>query len=1011
MTHPNLLVGAALFCLAANSFAGTPAVTAGYAHSIAVSASGEVLAWGSDSEGQLGLDRLIQRSIPAPIAGLPPMWRLERGTAHYIGISRDGRAYTWGRGTEGQLGDGTRSDSSLPVVVTGLTGVTAVAGGSTHSVAATADGSVWSWGSGSGNPGDSALPTRVTGLADVVAVAAGYDDGGFNLALKRDGTVWAWGSNNHGQLGDGTTASRTAPARLPLLKDIVAISVGSGFAAALDKDGSVWAWGRNDLAQMGDNTKVDRLVPSRIPGLAGVSAIASDSATMVAIRGDGSLWMWGAVDVAPGGSWVVQSAPTPVAGVPPVASAAVWTGPIHLALTRDGGVIHFWSRGWAPAWPTELSGAIQVTTGPLNGGAVVKQDGSVWNWGSNEFGQLGGGGVNKRSVPTPVNGLSSVVSVAAGYAHSLALGVDGAVYSWGRNSCGELGDGSQWPRSKPVRVDGLPSIASIAAGKSQSFAIDRNGRLWGWGENRQGQLGDGSAGSGCQLTPKLVSGLPPLAAVAAGDTHTVALGRDGRVWAWGNNSRGQLGIGPVAESRVPTLVPGLTDVKAIAACYAFTILALKADGSIWMWGDDRNFGNGAGDPLPTPTKISVIPGAQSLSLSLWSDSVFVVSSGGQVFAWGGNARGQLGNGSFGHQSVPAAIPGLTGVSVLAAGSYSPLALKSDGSLLAWGGNEDGQLGDGTFATSAVPGLVTSPGADRPLDLDPGRAKDARTWLTAFFVTATKGGGDLAATLTDLRATGVQGEVYFSALVPSTSPLVGVVQLNSASGRAGALAGKRGGALPQASAPAATVPLALGRGGFKQTGPASAATSAFAGALTSGTQFAAYSGVAGDPLADSNAIVCMGVTTKELSAKGQVLIRPIANAGSLSGVTQCPTVQTPATLQLYRGIASGGIANLTLTATITPQPEDRGKVRQVYMWAVTPDGVQYMQTGDYRWELMREPMVPAATITVPASGDITVVAVRGLDLSRHSGTLVYVGMGLSWTDVKQFNKAGHVYTVQ
>lgn len=986
------IAGVLLLFLAGGACGAPPAVAAGLQHGLAVSSSGSVLAWGSDSEGQLGQNRLIQRDAPVAVAGLPTMTSLTRGSRHYIGVARDGRVLSWGSNDSGQLGDGSRLNSSAPVPAVGVQGATAVSGGWTHSLAVTADGSVWAWGLG-GSVGNSAVPTRVDGLSPVVSVAAGSN---FSLALKADGTVWAWGQNNSGQLGDGTRTPRSAPVQVQGLRNITAVTASFELGLALDRDGMLWSWGRNDLAQVGDDSRVDRLVPSRVAALEGVVAMSADLYVVVAVRSDGTAWTWGAVDQAADGSYITRGAPQPVLGLPPLASVSA--GGMHLGLARDGRVVRFTSRSWEAIFGSQISGAVRVTTSPLNGGAVVMQDGSVRTWGSNEYGQLGDGGVDSRPVPTPVAGLPGAVAVAAGYAHSLALAADGSVHGWGRNNSNELGDGSYRSRSTPGRVDGLPVITAIAAGESHSLALDPSGRLWAWGYNADGQIGDGASGAAYQPVPKRVEGIPAASAIAGGQRHTLALAADGSVWAWGANGAGQLGTGTTASSRVPVQVPGLTAVRAIAARWD-TSLALTQGGTVFAWGNASGFGKAG--VQTTPTRIADLAGAQGLALDGFGASAFVIGSGGTPVAWGANASGVLGDGSYAARLSPAPIAGLGNVKAISAGLGFALALEADGSLRTWGSNASGQLGDGTLATAALPGFAVAPGADRLLDLDPAQPKNALTQLLPFFVTARRGGNELQTALTDLRATGVRGEVYFSALVPADSPL------RRATGPA---AGPRA-VRPVAEPAAATVPVVLSRGGFKQTGPTEAATPAFEGPLTSGAQFAAYSGLAGDPLAGSSAIVCMGVTVPELSAKGQVLMRPVANGDSLKGVTQCPTVQTPATLQLYRGTAAGGISNLTLSATITPQPEDRGKVRQVFMWAVAPDGAQYMQTGDNLWETMREPMVPLATLTVPASGDITVVAVRGVDLTRFAGTLVYVGLGASWTEVKQLNKAGHYHTVQ
>jgi hypothetical protein len=167
----------------------------------------------------------------------------------------------------------------------------------------------------------------------------------------------------------------------------------------------------------------------------------------------------------------------------------------------------------------------------------------------------------------------------------------------------------------------------------------------------------------------------------------------------------------------------------------------------------------------------------------------------------------------------------------------------------------------------------------------------------------------------------------------------------------------------------------------------------------------------DPLSDTSVLICMGVTIPELSAKGQVLIRPIASGTAVQGVVQCPPVQTAVTISRFRVRASGPISARTIVAELDPLPEERGKLRQVFSWAVTPSGAQYMQTGPNQWEPMAEPMRAAASVALPVSGPYTLEVTRDLSLEPLAGTLVFIGVGESWDDVRNLNKAGHYYTVQ
>ncbi|RKG50096.1 kelch-like protein [Corallococcus sp. AB011P] len=329
---------------------------------------------------------------------------------------------------------------------------------------------------------------------------------------------------------------------------------------------------------------------------------------------------------------------------------------------------------------------------------ALKQDGTVWAWGSNGQGQLGDGTGADRLTPVQVQGLTGVAAFAAGSLHSLAVKQDGTVWAWGTNN-GQLGDGTTTQRLTPVQVQGLTGVAALAAGIHHTLALKQDGTVWAWGYNGQGQLGDGTITQ--RLTPVQVQGLTGVAALAAGSLHSLALKQDGTVWAWGDNTQGQLGDGTTTQRRTPVQVPGLTGVAAITGGNSHS-LALKQDGTVWAWGDNTQgqLGDGTTTQRLTPvqmqglTGIAALAGGNSHSLALKQD--------GTVWAWGDNTYGRLGDGTTTQRLTPVQVPGLTGVATLAGGASHSLALKQDGTVWAWGFNMYGRLGDGTTTQRLTP---------------------------------------------------------------------------------------------------------------------------------------------------------------------------------------------------------------------------------------------------------------------------------------------------------------------
>ena len=297
--------------------------------------------------------------------------------------------------------------------------------------------------------------------------------------------------------------------------------------------------------------------------------------------------------------------------------------------------------------------------------------------------------------------------------HTIYVKDDGTVRAWGNNSNGQLGDGSTASKNTPVQVvSGLSGMAAVSTGSGHTVALKNDGTVWAWGNNSSGQLGDGSTTS--KNTPVQVSGLSRMTAVAAGSSHTAALKNDGTVWAWGNNSNGQLGDGSTTSKNTPVQVSGLSGTTAVAAGSGHTV-ALKNDGTVWAWGNNSNgqLGDGSTTSSNIPVQVRGLSGISSgnvIALAVGYDHTVVLKNDGTAWAWGNNSTGQLGNGNITPSNIPVQVSGLSGVTAVAAGYSHSVALKSDGTVRTWGSNTKGQLGNGltngTTIDSAIPVVVS-----------------------------------------------------------------------------------------------------------------------------------------------------------------------------------------------------------------------------------------------------------------------------------------------------------------
>lgn len=296
--------------------------------------------------------------------------------------------------------------------------------------------------------------------------------------------------------------------------------------------------------------------------------------------------------------------------------------------------------------------------------------------------------------------------LAAGRAHSLLVQPDGLIYGWGDNRNGEVGDGSVTsPRKNPTRTTG--SGLQVSAGDSFSLAVDEFGVLSSWGANNLCQLGTGSAGPEVHSPGQYI--LDHMRSAAAGYGHALAVDAGGFLVAWGDNSAGQLGFGTKGGTLCTPQWSSTGNRWLSAAAGKGFSLALKADGTLWSWGDNATgqLGQGATPATPLVPK-PIAGGSRWVAFSAGMSHTLAIKDDGTLWAWGLNDQGQLGINSTSNQSSPQQVTATAGPwKAVAAGEHHSLALKADGTLWVFGDNRMGQLGlnDTTITKKTTPVLV------------------------------------------------------------------------------------------------------------------------------------------------------------------------------------------------------------------------------------------------------------------------------------------------------------------
>ncbi|MDF2692631.1 MAG: repeat domain protein [Labilithrix sp.] len=358
--------------------------------------------------------------------------------------------------------------------------------------------------------------------------------------------------------------------------------------------------------------------------------------------------------------------------------------------------------------PTEDRGELALG---FNHACARLPSGTVRCWGDNGAGQVGDGVPFDGSrpdvlKPQDVPGIKDAVAIAAGVSHTCVVHKPGTVSCWGSNFFGQLGDGTVERSSAPVKVLGLQNATTLAGGTSFTCALRTDKTVACWGANYSGQLGDGLKVDRPTATP--VKNLTGAIGIAAASDHACAVLEGGDVVCWGGNTEGQLGIGSTTESLAPTKLNALSEIAQVAAAARFSC-ARQTSGRVYCWGNNEfgQLGNGSPTTAPNPSPL-VVPSVGD-AVFIWTgiEHACAVRKTGAVACWGAAGEGQLGKGAVAANTsiaTPVAVVGLPDAVAVWTGGTRSCSIVGDGRAFCWGQNSTGQLGNGTttMAYTAVP---------------------------------------------------------------------------------------------------------------------------------------------------------------------------------------------------------------------------------------------------------------------------------------------------------------------
>ncbi|MFZ5354116.1 MAG: FecR domain-containing protein [Bacillota bacterium] len=372
-------------------------------------------------------------------------------------------------------------------------------------------------------------------------------------------------------------------------------------------------------------------------------------------------------------------------------------------------------------------------------------DGTGWAWGNNGYGELGTNNDNEYNYPTRITVLNSIKKLAAGDNFTIALKNDGTVWAWGSNWTGQLGNNTDNNSMIPVQVmtstsgtDFLTGVTDIAvsSGWGTAFAVKSDGTVWVWGNNGSGLLGKGSTSpwaSYIAVKSNIFDGITYSAkAIAAGYEHVLVLDNNNCVWAWGDNYYGQLGDGTTTSRSSPVIVKHtdltqLANIKQIDAGENHS-MALDNNGKVWSWGYNSSgqLGNNTTTNSTNPVMVRNIDNTADLSnitdIAAGSSHTMALDSSGYIWAWGNNARGQLGDNTTTNRTLPVKVKGeggtgyLANVAIIDAGEDYCIAVNNSNVLYGWGNAGSGQLGNNDTAVNEYSTPIKSTSINRLLDI-------------------------------------------------------------------------------------------------------------------------------------------------------------------------------------------------------------------------------------------------------------------------------------------------------
>lgn len=713
---------------------------------------GRLYCWGLKNNGAMGDGTLTtgNQLTPIEVAGGFSDWKtVNVSGGHQCAARATGEYYCWGLNDAGQVGDGTTAMVLAPKEIAGINGCAPgetcslkypVAGDDTICSIASS-GRLYCWGGG----GSGALGTGgITSKSTPVEVHGGFSDwtaidGNNQLmcGIRNQGKAYCWGLNNNGQIGDGTNTPRLIPTEVSgnLKFSMINADDGNGNACAITHDKKLYCWGDNAFGQVGDNTTVDKNVPTQVTGNHAnwiwVTVQGFDSACGIrGSNGQGTAWCWG-----DGTNGKLGDGNSPTDSLVPVQVSGGFTDWTQVNSDGGGAVCGLRANGRAYCWGNNINGTLgdgtttnrtvptEVSGGHTDWTAIyanqascgIRAGGRAFCWGLNNNGGIGDGTLVNKSVPTEVSGgFTDWYSIYAGARGACGARLNGTVWCWGPGTSGQIGNGTTVTTNKPTTAvtniepassTGCPNCEDLDA-SAYGCSIAGNGELYCWGDNTYGQVGDGTT-----VAPTIPIKINALSGgwtdVARDSEHTCGIA-GGRAYCWGHRTLGRIGDGGAVMGNQTTpkeVSGGITNWQAISVNFGHAC-GRTLTGKLYCWGENTDGQVGDGT-----TAQKIVPTEVQGAFSDWSDHTSFgahtcgIRSGGLMYCWGYNNRGQIGDGTTGtsRSSPTLVLGGFTDWYKMGRGGHeTTCGIRTTGNAYCWGNNAYGQMGDGGTGDASSP---------------------------------------------------------------------------------------------------------------------------------------------------------------------------------------------------------------------------------------------------------------------------------------------------------------------